>query len=89
MKITVLKETEAGEPRVAATPETVKKFVAAGASVAVEAGAGAGSAISDGEYKDAGATIAKTAKATCSSAVRYASKMLGSGFTSVASTKSA
>ncbi len=62
MKITVLKETEAGEPRVAASPETVKKFVAAGASVAVEAGAGAGSAISDGEYKDAGATIAKTAK---------------------------
>jgi NAD(P) transhydrogenase subunit alpha len=62
MKIAILKAMEAGESRVAATPDTVKKFVAAGASVAVEAGAGAGSAISDAEYKAAGATIAKTAK---------------------------
>ncbi len=62
MKIAVLKETEAGETRVAATPETVKKFLAAGASITVEAGAGAGSAISDGQYKDAGAAIAKTAR---------------------------
>ncbi|MCB1475829.1 MAG: Re/Si-specific NAD(P)(+) transhydrogenase subunit alpha [Rhodobiaceae bacterium] len=59
MKITVLKETDAGEPRVAATPETVKKFAALGATVTVEAGAGAGSSISDADYKDAGATIAK------------------------------
>ena len=62
MKISILKATEAGESRVAATPDTVKKFVAAGASMEVEAGAGAGSAISDAEYKAAGATIAKTAK---------------------------
>jgi len=62
MKITVLKATEVGETRVTATPDTVKKFVAAGASMVVEAGAGAGSSISDAEYKAAGATIAKTAK---------------------------
>jgi NAD(P) transhydrogenase subunit alpha len=62
MKITILKAPEAGEPRVAATPETVKKFIAAGASIAVETGAGAGSAIADAEYKAAGATIAKTSK---------------------------
>jgi len=62
MKIAVLKATEAGESRVAATPETIKKFVTAGASITVEANAGAGSAISDAEYKAAGATIAKTAK---------------------------
>ncbi len=62
MKITVLKEAEAGETRIAATPETVKKFVAFGTSVAVEAGAGTRSAISDDEYKGAGATIAKTTK---------------------------
>ena len=62
MKIAILKATEAGESRVAGTPDTVKKFVAAGASMEVEADAGAGSAISDAEYKAAGATIAKTAK---------------------------
>ncbi len=62
MKIAVLKATEAGETRVAATPESVRKFIGTGASVAVEAGAGSGSAISDAEYKTAGASIAKTAK---------------------------
>jgi NAD(P) transhydrogenase subunit alpha len=41
VKIAVLRETAAGERRVAATPETVKKFVALGAEVAVEAGAAA------------------------------------------------
>jgi NAD(P) transhydrogenase subunit alpha len=56
-KIAVLKETAAGERRVAATPETVKKFVALGAAVAVEAGAGAGAAIADADYEAAGATI--------------------------------
>ena len=40
MKIAIAAETDAGEPRVAATPETVKKFVGFGAQVAVEAGAG-------------------------------------------------
>ena len=58
MKIAVLKETEAGELRVAATPETVKKYTGLGASVAVETGAGAGASIADADYEAAGATIA-------------------------------
>ncbi len=58
MKIAVLKEAEAGELRVAATPETVKKYVGLGASVAVETGAGAGASIADADYEAAGATIA-------------------------------
>ena len=62
MKIAVLKEAEAGELRVAATPETVKKYVGLGASVAVEKGAGAGASIADADYEAAGATIAATRK---------------------------
>ena len=58
MQIAVLKENPAVEPRVAATPETVKKLIAAGASVTVVKGAGTASSISDDEYKDAGAKIA-------------------------------
>ena len=57
MKIAVLKETTAGERRVAATPETVKKLIALGATLAVEAGAGAGASISDQAFADAGATV--------------------------------
>ena len=51
MRIAVLKERAAGENRVAATPETVKKFTALGATVAVEAGAGAGASIPDEAYR--------------------------------------
>jgi len=57
VKIAVLKETEQGETRVAATPETVRKFIALGADVAVERGAGTGAAIADDDYVAAGATI--------------------------------
>ncbi|MDQ8757925.1 Re/Si-specific NAD(P)(+) transhydrogenase subunit alpha [Sphingosinicella sp. LHD-64] len=57
MKIAVLKESEAGERRVAATPETVKKFVGLGASVAVESGAGDGASIADADYVTAGAVV--------------------------------
>ncbi|PZQ62455.1 MAG: Re/Si-specific NAD(P)(+) transhydrogenase subunit alpha [Phenylobacterium zucineum] len=60
--IAVTKERRAGETRVAATPETVKKLIAAGYSVVVEAGAGAGASIPDAEYEGAGASIAKTVK---------------------------
>ena len=63
MKIAVLKEQAAGERRVAATPETVKKFASLGATVAVEAGAGAGAAIADADYEAAGATIGTRAEA--------------------------
>lgn len=68
MQIGVLKERRAGETRVAATPDTVKKLVAAGCQVVVETGAGAGSQFSDSAYKDAGATIAPDAAATAGSA---------------------
>ncbi len=59
MKIAVVKETAAGEARVAASPETVKKFIALGASVAVEAGAGLGASIPDADYAAAGAEVVK------------------------------
>jgi NAD(P) transhydrogenase subunit alpha len=57
MKIAVLRETADGERRVAATPETVKKFIALGAELRVEAGAGAGASISDADYEAAGALV--------------------------------
>jgi NAD(P) transhydrogenase subunit alpha len=57
VKIAVIRETEEGELRVAATPETVKKYLALGASVAVEAGAGEGATIADADYLAAGASV--------------------------------
>jgi NAD(P) transhydrogenase subunit alpha len=57
MKIAVLKETADGERRVAATPETVKKFIALGATFAVEAGAGESASIADDAYEAAGASV--------------------------------
>ncbi len=60
--IAVTKERRAGETRVAATPETVKKFIAAGYSVVVESGAGDGASIPDADYEAAGATLAKSVK---------------------------
>jgi len=56
MKIAVLKEA-AGETRCAATPETVKKFAALGADLAVEKGAGAGASIADSDFEEAGAKV--------------------------------
>jgi H+-translocating NAD(P) transhydrogenase subunit alpha len=58
MKVTVIAETDVDEPRVAATPETVKKMVALGATVAVQAGAGVKSGILDADYTAAGAAVA-------------------------------
>jgi H+-translocating NAD(P) transhydrogenase subunit alpha len=57
IKIAVLKEIASGETRVAASAETVKKFIALGANVAVEKGAGLSASISDAEYEAAGASI--------------------------------
>ncbi|RKE47680.1 MULTISPECIES: NAD(P) transhydrogenase subunit alpha [unclassified Sphingomonas] len=57
MKIAVLKEQADGERRVSATPETVKKFIALGAVLAVEAGAGDTASIADAAYSDAGASV--------------------------------
>jgi NAD(P) transhydrogenase subunit alpha len=73
MRIAVPSETDAGESRVAATPETVKKLVALGAAVAIQAGAGVKSGILDPDYEAAGATIAPDAAAT----VRDADIVLG------------
>ncbi len=61
MRIAVARETDAGEPRVAATPETVKKMLALGAQVAVEPGAGVASGIRDADYSSAGAALSKDA----------------------------
>ena len=58
MKIAVPTETDAGETRVAATPETVKKFAGLGADIVIQSGAGAGARIADAEFAAAGATIA-------------------------------
>ena len=57
MKIAVAAESDPAEPRVAATPETVKKFVSFGAAVAVEAGAGTRSGLPDADFQAAGATV--------------------------------
>ena len=61
VRIAVLTEKAPGEHRVGATPETAKKFIALGATVAVEAGAGVAAAITDEAYAAAGATVADRA----------------------------
>jgi len=61
MKLAVLKERRAGEARVAATPETVKKLKGLGLDVTVEAGAGQGARIADADYEAQGAAIAPDA----------------------------
>ena len=58
MKLAILKERRAGEARVAATPETVKKLKGLGLEVIVETGAGAAARMSDADYTAAGASIA-------------------------------
>ncbi len=63
MKIAIPKERRAYEARVAASPETVKKMVGLGCEVVVEKGAGAGAAIVDKAYQEAGAKLAAGEKA--------------------------
>ncbi len=58
MKIAIPQERRPGEKRVAASPDTVKKFISLGFQVIVEAGAGAGAALTDEAFAEAGATIA-------------------------------
>ena len=67
-QVFVPKEIAAGELRVAATPETIKKYVKDGLTVAIEAGAGAGAHIADSVFEEAGASIAKDARAAWGSA---------------------
>jgi len=61
MKIAIAKEIAAGEPRVAAVPDTVKKLKALGADIAIEPGAGIGSGVLDADYEAAGAAISADA----------------------------
>jgi len=56
MRIAIPAETDPGEPRVAATPDTIKKMLSLGADVVVERGAGLRSGILDADYEAAGAT---------------------------------
>lgn len=55
--IAVTRERRDGETRCAVTPETVKKLIALGATVAVEAGTGQGSSFPDADYAEAGARV--------------------------------
>ena len=66
--IAVTKESRAGETRVAAVPESVKKLVAAGFAVTVETGAGVAAAYPDADYTAAGASIAPDAKTAVTNA---------------------
>src|SRR3990170_2254486 len=61
MKIAVAKESDPSEPRVAASPDTVKKFKALGVDIAVESGAGIKSGLPDSEFTAAGATVSPDA----------------------------
>jgi H+-translocating NAD(P) transhydrogenase subunit alpha len=61
MKVAIAAESDPGESRVAATPETVKKMIGLGAEVAVEPGAGVKSGILDADFTAAGAAVAADA----------------------------
>ena len=68
MKLAILKERRAGEARVAATPETVKKLKGLGLEVLVESGAGAAARIYDNDYVAAGAVVTPDAGSALSEA---------------------
>ncbi len=61
MRIAIPKETDANEPRVGGTPDTVKRLKALGGDLVVEKGAGLGSGILDADFEAAGASIADNA----------------------------
>jgi len=61
MLIGIIKETSAGETRVAATPETARKFIALGYDLVMESGAGNAASFPDGQYTAVGARIANSA----------------------------
>ncbi len=69
MQVGIPKESMAGETRVAATPESVKKLRTAGCSVVIENGAGLGAHFTDKAYQDAGAEIVDHARALSSDVV--------------------
>ena len=61
MKIAIAREIDAAESRVAAVPDTVKRFKGLGADVAVEPGAGLKSGVLDADYEAAGASVSPNA----------------------------
>src|ERR1700744_1155712 len=63
MLIGVVAESDPQETRVAASPETVKKFIALGAEVAVQQGAGIRAGVTDADYRAAGAQLVEAADA--------------------------
>ena len=62
MRVAILSETDKVESRVAATPETVKKYIGLGADVVVQAGAGVKAGVPDAEFEAAGAVVVATAR---------------------------
>ena len=68
MNIAVLNETGASEARVALMPDSVKKLIAAKASVSIQSGAGLGAARTDDDYREAGATVVTDRNALLASA---------------------
>ena len=68
MKLAVPRETASGETRVAATPESIKKFKGLGVEIVVETGAGSGARIADADFVAAGASIAPDARTALSDA---------------------
>jgi H+-translocating NAD(P) transhydrogenase subunit alpha len=69
MKLGIPKETRPNETRVAATPESVKKFKALGVEILVESGAGAGAHFADSDYAAAGATLVSAREALAADVV--------------------
>ncbi|MDQ6991606.1 MAG: Re/Si-specific NAD(P)(+) transhydrogenase subunit alpha [Mariprofundaceae bacterium] len=65
MRMAVPAETSANETRVAATPETIKKFIALGCECVVQQGAGEAASIADDAYRDAGASLVASFQDVC------------------------
>ena len=68
MKIAIPKERRGNEPRVAASPDVVKKLIGLGFQVVVEKGAGAGASFTDRAFENAGAAIAANEEAALKTA---------------------
>ena len=79
MQIGIPAEIAAGETRVAATPETVKKYVALGYKVVVQSGAGVASSCVDKAYEEAGAAIADILEEAGARTARGAGRRAGAG----------
>lgn len=81
MQIAIPKENRPGELRVAASPETVKKFITMGFDVIVEKDAGAGASMADAAYVEAGASLAADGAEACAAAdiVMKVRKPIGPG----------